>query len=345
MNYALSTARGLWNNTVAVPKIILEQHLKFASARQLKALLYMLSSGEETVSSGELASFLCCEAEELEDIMEYWFACGVVSRDQQTHMLAEQQKPEPSGGLRLKLELPELPAEPLKITKVMSVPRLSPKDVVNRGNEDASIAGLLREGQSVLCRTISHSEQEMLINMVDYYGLRPEVILMILAYAKGVGKANTRYILSMAKNWGDEGIDSVARAEQKLEEIALCDERWKTVCAIAELPMKTPTAKQRECTDRWLTQWGFCADLVGRAFDIAKDNEIKKTFPYVNKILQNWHENGIKTLSDLAKSEERQEKKTPATSSGGKGRITSEASYDIHQIEAESFAETLKFGG
>lgn len=344
MDYALSTARSLWNNTVAVPKLILDQHLKFASARQLKALLYMLASQNETVSSEELAGFLCCGEEELEDIMEYWFASGVVCRDNTGQPAKEQDKPRPPKNLRLKLEAPALPAEPAKVTKVLDVPRLTPKDIVNRGNEEPRIAGLLAEAQCVLCRTISHGDQEMLVNMVDYYGLKPEVILMILAYAKGVGKANTRYILKMAKNWGDEGIDSVEQAEHKLEEIARCDERWKIICAIAELPVKTPTSKQREYTDCWMGKWGFSSQLISRAFEIAQDNEIKKAFPYVNKILQNWFDSGIKTLLDLEKSEQNGKTQQKSRASG-KGRITSDASYNIKQIEEESFAETLKFGG
>lgn len=344
MNYALSAARSLWSNTVAVPKLILEQHLKFASARQLKALLYLLNSQAESVPAGELAVFLCCTEEEVTDLMEYWFASGIISRDSQA---APKEPPafveSYQKQIHLKLEVPAQAEQPPKATKVLEAPRLTPRDIVNRGNEDTKIAGLLVEAQSVLCRTISHGEQELLVNMVDYYGLKPEVVLMILAFAKSTGKVNVRYISAMAKNWSDEGIDSVEQAEQKLEEISRCSAQWKTVCALAELPQKTPTPKQMELTDCWMNQWGFSAEVVGRAFEIAKDNEIKKTFPYVNRILENWHKDGIRTLSDLARSEEKEPKRP--SHAGGKGRITSEASYDIREIEDESIAETLKFGG
>lgn len=339
MNYSLSGGRGFYCHAVAIPRVILEQHLKFASARQLKAILYMFASTEEVLSSEELAAFLGCAEEELEDVMEYWFASGIVSREGKSCPASPRTEEAPST-VHLKLEVPKAPDKAPQVTKIMDAPRLSPQDIIHRGNEDPRIAGLLTEAQSVLCRTISHSEQEMLVNMVDYYGLKPEVILMILAYAKGAGKANTRYISAMAKNWSDEGVDSVEQAEQKLEAIARCDERWRTVCALAELPVKSPTPKQMEFTECWMEKWGFTAEMVGRAFEIAKDNEIKKAFPYVNKILQRWHENGIKTPIDIARNEQKNSK-----AAGGKNRITSDASYDIQQIEADSFEETLKFGG
>lgn len=357
MNYALSTARCLWKTTVAVPKLIFDKHLKFASARQLKVLLFMLAGEADSYTSVELAQFLCCTSEELEDCMEYWFACGVVSRDQTEN--AVQQLPtitvkedapvvQPKLQVKLQSPTPELPVP--TVTKVLDVPRLSPRDVISRGNEDPKIASLLQETQSVLCRSISHSEQEMLINMVDYYGLKPEVILMILAYTKKVDKANTRYILSIAKNWGDEGIDTMERAEEKLEEIALCDEKWKTICTIAEMPKKSPSPKQREFTLQWLTTWHFSAEMIGHAFEIAKDNEIKKTFPYVNKILATWFEKNIKTLSELAKSETEHDKgiksgRAPAPYRSEKGKITSAPSYDINEIEQSLLQETLHFGG
>lgn len=349
MNYSLSSSRSLWSSTVAVPKQIVEKHLKMAGARQLKALLYLLSSAHEAVSAAELADFLCCGEAELEESMAYWVACGVLcpqGEDVQQAQAPAQALPEKEQAtVHFAMQPPRAEtAEPPVITKVLEAPRLRPQDILNRGREDCRIAGLLNEAQSVLCRSISHSEQEMLVNMVDYYGLKPEVVLMILTYAKSVGKTNTRYLLSMAKDWGDEGIQSMEQAEQKLEEIALCDSQWQTVCQIAELPSKTPTAKQREYTLRWLHQWQVAPELLQRAFEIAKDNEIKKAFPYVDKILLNWRDKQITNLAQLAKLEEQK-----AAKSGEpiykKGRISTKASYDIHQIEEESFTETLNFGG
>ena len=70
-----------------------------------------------------------------------------------------------------------------------------------------------------IIRTISHSESEMLVNMVNFYGMKTEIVLMILEYCRSLKEKNknraigTAYILKIAQNWMDEGIETVAQAE------------------------------------------------------------------------------------------------------------------------------------
>ena len=72
---------------------------------------------------------------------------------------------------------------------------------------------LLRTAQEVLGKTLSHANQEMILNMVTYYGLPEEVVLTILSYYKSEkekGRAiGAAYISAMAKNWADEGITTL----------------------------------------------------------------------------------------------------------------------------------------
>lgn len=353
MNYYVSMPGNCWKNAVVIPRFILDDHLRLVTSKQLKALLYIFSSNAENVSSNKLALFVGCDIEEIDDIMEYWVATGIINRDgtysvpAMTTAPPKDDKPmaEKEPTKKVTMKMTGVSEKTAVATRVLEAPRLSPKDVVARANEDKGVAGLLMESQNVLCRTISHSEQEMLVNMIDYYGLKPEVVLMILDYAKSVGKANTRYISAVAKNWGDEGIDTVAKAGEKLDEIAANDKRWNEICEIAELPKKHPTAKQSEYAKKWLGGWGFSLELISKCFEMAKDNEVKKTFPYVDKILETWFEKGIKSLADIALDEEKHASKQERKGKNQKGRISSQPTYDIDKIEEDSFLETLNFGG
>ena len=72
------------------------------------------------------------------------------------------------------------------------------------------LKNLVNEAQKVLGRTISLAEQAIIINMVNYYELKPEVVLMILEYYKNEKQKGMSisfsYINAIAKNWSDEGI-------------------------------------------------------------------------------------------------------------------------------------------
>lgn len=51
--------------------------------------------------------------------------------------------------------------------------------------------------------TLSHCEMEMTVNLVSFYGMLPEVVLMLIAYCKGAKEAGRRigsaYLYAIAK--------------------------------------------------------------------------------------------------------------------------------------------------
>lgn len=69
--------------------------------------------------------------------------------------------------------------------------------------DSEKLKNLVNEAQKVLGRTISLAEQAIIINMVNYYELKPEVVLMILEYYKNEKQKGMSisfsYINAMAK--------------------------------------------------------------------------------------------------------------------------------------------------
>lgn len=90
-----------------------------------------------------------------------------------------------------------------------------------RDSEELTLT--LRHAQEVMGKSLSHVEQELIVNMVTYYGLPCDIVLMILQFYKNEkesGKAiGTAYIAAMAKNWSEEGIVTLDDAEEKLHDI------------------------------------------------------------------------------------------------------------------------------
>lgn len=90
----------------------------------------------------------------------------------------------------------------------------------------------------MLGRTLSHNEREMLVNMVDFYGLKSEIVLMILQYWRSVNeKESSRakgiaYVLKIAQNWLDDGIDTMEAAEEKLMQLEKSNKLWKEIASL-----------------------------------------------------------------------------------------------------------------
>lgn len=327
MDYRISPFADIWSNGIFnVPTILVDKYLKLASEYQLKALLFILRNCGQA-SSAQIAKALGQTVSDIESLLEFWVEEGIISADGQEVVPVISQ--------------PEKPKEEKKTVskETLSPPRLSPKDVVAFLRENENIRFLLGEAQRVLGRTISHAEQEMLINMVNYYGLKAEVILMILEFyrsekerGKSIGIA---YVNAMAKNWSEEGIDNLSDAEAKLEDIAKSDRLWNEVIAITGIRHRRPSEKQREMIKEWFDDFDIA--MVTLASDIMKENTDAPSLPYVNKILKEWKKNGITSpLQVQAQQEEFEKKKQNKNPDKLQGKPT----YDLDRIDKETMFNT-----
>lgn len=320
MNYQIAPFGSIWSNGIFnVPADLVDKYLKIASEYQLKALLFILRNGGQA-SSSQIAKALGQTAGDIDDLLELWTEEGILSADGQAVVLKTEMKPiEPKTEKKV-------------VKESLSAPRLTPADIINAQRDSSDIAFLLTEAQVILGRTISHAEQEMLVNMVNYYGLKAEVIMMILEFyrsEKERGKSiGISYVNAMAKNWAEEGIDSVADAEAKLQDIAKSDRLWNEIIAITGIRHKRPTAKQREMIKEWFSD--FDITMITLAANIMKENIPEPKLAYMNTIIKKWRKSGITSPSQV-KAE--QEAYARSKSEKKDDRLQSKPTYDLNEYD------------
>lgn len=329
MEYRILPFGNVWSNGIFnVPNEIADKYLKMASEYQLKALLFVLRNGGQS-SSCDIAKALGQTASDIDDLLEFWVDEGILSADGR----AVEVIPVKEDAKAQKNDTP--------ITKkeVLPPPRLSPKDVVSIMREDEKIRFLLTESQTVLGRTISHAEQEMMINMVNYYGLAVEVVLMILEFyraQKQKGQAiSIAYINSMARDWSEEGIKTISDAEEKLKAIEKSDRLWNEVVAVTGIKHRRPTVKQREMVNEWFAD--FDITMITLACDIMKENISEPKLKYMDTILKKWKKNGVTSPAQVAQMQEEFEKKKAEKKDG---RLQSKPSYDLEKIKRDAMNNT-----
>ena len=318
MDYRIAPFAGVWSNGIFnVPNDVVDKYLKLASEYQLKALLFILRNNGQS-SSSDIAKALGHTSADIDDLMEFWIEEGVLSVDGQ----APVQKP----------VAPKKEEVPKPVKETISAPRLTPKDVISLLRDNKELTFLVNEAQVILGRTISHAEQEMLINMVNYYGLKVEVIMMILEFyrsekqrGKSIGIA---YVNAMAKNWSDEGISSIAEAEDKLREIERSDRLWNEVVAITGIRHRRPTAKQREMVKGWFDD--FDVTMITLAADMMKENTAEPSLAYVNSIIKKWKKNGIGTPEQVIAEQEAFAK---SRAEKGSDKLQSQPTYDLNDYK------------
>lgn len=350
MNYQIIPVGGVWENGMfSVPQAIADKYIKLASEYQIKALLIILSKSG-VASSAEIAKRLGITRLDAENIMDFWVAEGVVSAGaasaeggnikQEMKKSASQKMPE-----EIKEEVKDIKAAEAAKKKIKIVaPTLTPKDIIARAAENPEIEELLNEAQKAYGRLISHSEREMLVNLIDFYGMKFEVILMLLVYCrneKQAGRAiSPAYLYKIAEKWIEAGIETVSDAEAEILELEKCDELWVKIRERAELKSKKPTVGQREMISGWKKD--FSIEMIFLAIDEMKENIDSPNLKYADKILKSWKKESISTPVDVEKSkaafERKKEDKEKKKSKSG--TISRKPTYDLDGTKKNALKNT-----
>lgn len=310
----------LWGALFSVPAVVVDKHMKLASAEQLRTLLWVLRHAAEQPTTEQAAAALRYSEDNVREYVAFWQQNGILETDAQT---VSVPVPEPEKQTK--------PAKPEKAEKkpLPDLPESKPTaaEIVARIQESPELEFLFGEAQKKFGRTIGYDGQCTLLLMHDRYGLPVEVILMIIEYCAEVRKTSFAYIAAMGKNWGQEEIDTIEKAEEKIGELHRCGKLWKELSAMAGLSMPNPTAVQSEYLRAWSSELGYGVDMIFLAYEEMANHCSKLSFAYMNKVLRGWHDKGLKNAQDVAEDNRRfREKKE-------KEDDRPPASYNIEEME------------
>ncbi|MCM1508403.1 MAG: DnaD domain protein [Ruminococcus flavefaciens] len=338
----------VYSGVFPLPNILVDENIKLASTIQLRVILYFYrhTAMGENVSCKQIAEAIGKDREDVEDAMLFWLERDLVAKSGEaisfTAPSANVDKPpkvEPPIS-----DTPAKKAETKKQVAELPIMRPSLEQITIRCQECADFRDLFAEAQQKLGKTIGYEGQSILIMLHDSYGLPIEVILMLLEYAVSKGKSDYRYIANLGKKWSENDIDTYEAAEQYIEQQSGTDALWSEFRALTGVKSANPTTKQRRFFNVWRTEYEFDAQMIYLAYEISVDNTEKMSLEYMDKVLKNWHEKGIKTPVDVGKEQkEWANSKKKSKNSPAKQKSSSSASYDLDAFAKKSIG--LKYTG
>jgi DnaD/phage-associated family protein len=295
-----------------VPSQIVDQHIKLAGGQQLKVLLWTLRHAGEGFDMEKMCRDLNFSVPDAQDFAP----------------TKPEKKEEPATQ---KKELPDIvPSRP------------TAAEIAQRAEESADIKFLLLETQNKLGRTIGYDGQCTLLMMHDTYGIPVEVILMIIEYAVSIGKSSFHYIASIGKDWGEREIDTIEKADEQISRLNSVNRVWASFAAMAGLSNSRPTQTQTKYIVTWNREWGFSPEMIFLAYEQMAEHCQKMSFPYMNKVLESWHANGIKTSSDVEKANK------PVSSPNlpqnkSKANVGHASSYDLNEFNRNAMQKPIVY--
>ncbi len=287
--YAL--AEYTWNASLlrhvfVVPEEVADKHLRLAGAVQLKVLLW-LSRHDGEYSDEACSKAVGASAADCRDALRYWIDAGVLSGGEVnvSTVAAPQPKPEPTK--------PAVVARPAPVKPQMP-------QVLERRSESPEFAYLLDEISARLGRPLSPNDMETLLYLFDTAGLPAEVLLMVVGYAASNGRCAMRYIEKVALDWADQGIVTMAAAEEHLCRMERSQQALQMLTEICGLS-KVPTGiAARDAAEKWLLDWQIAHDVLRLAHDVCVQKTGKFQVRYIDRILENWREQGADTAEKAA---------------------------------------------
>lgn len=295
----------VYSGMTAVPSEIITKHLKLSSAAQLRVILAVFANPADLGDAEKLGKVAGIPEGDVTDCLRYWTQRGVLTDDSaeevkenavQEEKPAEKDKAEEKKAEDIKLPVKN-PEEELR-------PELpSRKQIAARLMESAELRSLFTEVQQMLGRTIGSNDQAVMVLLHDYYGLKPEIILMICEYARLHSKANNMsYIKATGISWSKREIDTIEAANAELKRLEKSGEYWSEVLSVTENSFSSaPTELQRETADKWISQWHLSKEVIALAYEEMKNNGAKPNIKYMDKVLASWYSAGDTTPEKIEK--------------------------------------------
>lgn len=296
MTYNINTA--VFGNTFAIPSAVADKHLKTATHIQLKVLLYFMRNISEGIDPQKISDALNFPLSETEDALTFWQQCGIL--------------------------LCESPTEPEQKTITINSTMPTRADVIKRGLEDEHLMFLLREAQLKFGRNLKQNESSLLVSLYDDYAMDASVILLLLEYTVREGKCNLSFIKKTATKWLSAGVETVLDAEKIITDTAKQNLAWQVIQNVFGIEKRNPSERESQLSNLWINEWKISADMLKAAYDACVDSKTKLSIPYVAKIIESWHKDGITTPEQL--SAKKQNSKNTASK-------TDYAGYDLNLFE------------
>lgn len=327
MNYTLDA--GCWNSVMAVPTCVVDEYIKLCSGDALKLLLFLLRNGGRVYSAATLCEKLGIKSEgEVEDAARFWIQRGLIAESPELSN-ENRQTLVPSDAPAIP---PETEAAPAPVQSAGSSLKKVGSDfglyftsgeIAERMKNDEKIDYLFKAAERLYGHPLKTKDMQAVIALTDTLGMPAEVAVMLLSYCVKIDKATPAYIVKAARDWIDNGITTLELADAKIMEL----ERRNTVeeRLRKEMELNTKfTAKQQEYIRVWTAERGFDIEMIMLAYEETLNHTGKMSFPYCDKILENWFTNGIKTPAALTSSEK---KKTESAKT--------DSSFDVEGVMAQ----------
>lgn len=127
--------------------------------------------------------------------------------------------------------------------------------------------------------------------------IKPEVLITIARYCVNLKgeKIKANYILTVAKNWLDEGVRTLADVDEKIKQLELSGEAMRMICKAVGKKSEIDL-EDKNLYLKWTNNWGFGLDAILFA---AKSLKNKGGFLRLDSLLDEFYRNNAMSVQEI----------------------------------------------
>ena len=262
------------NNKTEIDNIFINDYLPSAPEMCVKVYLYglYLCSSGETVDNNlsSFAKHLNMEVEDVESAFYYWQEQGLVQ------VLSTRP-----------IEIRYIP-----LKNIFNNTKLFKSDKYETFNRTAQE---LFEGK----REITKNEYAEYYDFLERYHMEQEALIMIMQYCINSKKSAVgwNYILTVAKNWANEGILTVSQTEEKLCSFEEKENEIGQVLKVLSI-RRTSFLEERALYKKWTDDWDFSLNVILYVAKALKTSS-KANFEKIDQVLSKYYDLKLFSIDEI----------------------------------------------
>lgn len=287
---------------VLVSSQFIEEYMPKANAAFVTIYLYAINLAHkgEKVEYASIASALNLLESDVVQAFSYWKDEGVLRLEEDEVILGTLGRAVKSVPNAPKQSIPkeaankETTTEPVKVRQTR--PGYAPGEAAGAIHNNSTLSEMVMLAQEILGKTLNPTDTETLYWFYEGLKFSPEVILMLLEYCVSKEKRRMSYIEKVAVSWHERGITSMNAVNDHIQKES---ERTGYIYSIRKLFGITDRAlsqSEEQFITRWQNMYMMEEDMVSHAYEQCIIQTAKLSFPYIEKILERWHKQGIHTV-------------------------------------------------
>ena len=271
------------------------QKAETATEQDLRVLLYIAGNPAalENFDAAKAAVELDIPEREVENAISFWRGAGILKtgRSKKKTETEERQTDKP-------------PVAP--VTMQTGVPGYTGKQLEEIMKERARLGRLLEECQKVLDRVFNVSESNLVVAMCDNMHLDDDYILLLCSYCmqKKESGVTVKYVYNTAYALYEQNIVTFAALEEYIAGEEASRDFTNYLRKLFGFGSRALSAKEKKFFDSW-QKLGLPREVIRFAYEKSVDSTVELSLPHLNKILVEWKKDGVKTLADAKKADQK----------------------------------------